>query len=117
MTMLQQSGDYRTTAYWELGQDDESDDCVNWIARWFLYHKFRYRDGRKRGRNNREVDSKLSGSSITQQRQVAVCSPNLEVRGYHYDDFNDGESGRLSQKSGCFGLKAMIWCAFLKTCH
>jgi hypothetical protein len=46
MERIAQSGDARTSYYWSLAEPTE--DCPNWIAKWFLYHKFRYRDGRNR---------------------------------------------------------------------
>ena len=46
MQAIAQSGDEHTSYYWNLATP--TDDCPNWIARWFLYHKFRYRDGRNR---------------------------------------------------------------------
>jgi hypothetical protein len=46
MREIAQGGDQYTGYYWRLALPTE--DCPNWIARWFLYHKFRYRDGRNR---------------------------------------------------------------------
>lgn len=46
MKAISRGGDMYTDYYWRLAA--ETDDCPNWIARWFLYHKFRYRDGRNR---------------------------------------------------------------------
>lgn len=46
MRQIARGGDEHTSYYWSLAT--ETDDCPNWIARWFLYHKFRYRDGRNR---------------------------------------------------------------------
>lgn len=46
MARIAESGDPHTSWYWKLATPTE--DCPNWIARWFLYHKFRYRDGRNR---------------------------------------------------------------------
>ncbi|KAH6673118.1 hypothetical protein B0J14DRAFT_461238, partial [Halenospora varia] len=46
MRRIAESGDEYTTYYWKLGEP--AGDCPNWVARWFLYHKFRYRDGRNR---------------------------------------------------------------------
>ena len=47
-------GDQYTSCYWRLAS--QQDSCPNWIARWFLYHKFRHNDGRNRtrwGRRNK----------------------------------------------------------------
>lgn len=47
MKRIAESGDAHTSYYWSLATPNEG-GCPNWIARWFLYHKFRYRDGRNR---------------------------------------------------------------------
>ncbi|TVY27206.1 hypothetical protein LHYA1_G004665 [Lachnellula hyalina] len=47
MKLIAKSGDAQTSYYWNLA-GSSPDECPNWIARWFLYHKFRYRDGRNR---------------------------------------------------------------------
>jgi hypothetical protein len=46
MRRIAHSGNPHTQWYWDLAV--KTSDCPNWIARWFLYHKFRYRDGRNR---------------------------------------------------------------------
>lgn len=46
MKLIVQNGTDQTAYYWSLAR--ATPDCPNWIARWFLYHKFRYRDGRNR---------------------------------------------------------------------
>ncbi|KUJ15168.1 uncharacterized protein LY89DRAFT_105613 [Mollisia scopiformis] len=46
MEAIGKGGDEYTDYYWRLAAP--AVDCPNWIARWFLYHKFRYRDGRNR---------------------------------------------------------------------
>ncbi|TGO65525.1 hypothetical protein BCON_0002g01100 [Botryotinia convoluta] len=46
MKLIVQNGTDQTAYYWNLAKPTL--DCPNWIARWFLYHKFRYRDGRNR---------------------------------------------------------------------
>lgn len=55
MDRTAQSGDAQTSYYWNLATPGAG-DCPNWIARWFLYHKFRYRDGRKK--NSKDDDRK-----------------------------------------------------------
>ena len=52
---LARSRDSRTAPYWELGNSSTSDS--NWIAIWFIYHKFRYRDGRNRSRDPKKRDA------------------------------------------------------------
>lgn len=46
MAMIAQRGDQYTAYYWDLGVSRGNNP--NWVAKWFLYHKFRYRDGRNR---------------------------------------------------------------------
>lgn len=46
MQIISENGDEYTAYYWSLASP--TSDCPNWIAKWFLYHKFRYRDGRNR---------------------------------------------------------------------
>merc|ERR1711939_1193656 len=43
---IARGGDQYTSCYWNLAS--QQDSCPNWIARWFLYHKFRHNDGRSR---------------------------------------------------------------------
>jgi len=52
MKAIASHGDADTTFFWNLAQPTE--ECPNWIARWFLYHKFRYRDGRNRNHQREE---------------------------------------------------------------
>lgn len=61
MVLIAQSGDAHTSYYWNLAVP--SDDCPNWIARWFLYHKFRYRDGRNRNAPSQGGESSHHHSS------------------------------------------------------
>jgi hypothetical protein len=46
MERIAQSENLQTQCIWSLAAP--TSDCPNWIARWFLYHKFRYRDRRNR---------------------------------------------------------------------
>ncbi|KAF7960787.1 hypothetical protein EAE96_000460 [Botrytis aclada] len=57
MKLIVQNGTDQTAYYWNLAKPTL--DCPNWIARWFLYHKFRYRDGRNR---NFRADSRDTAS-------------------------------------------------------
>ncbi|KAG9239510.1 hypothetical protein BJ875DRAFT_351819, partial [Amylocarpus encephaloides] len=63
---IAQSGDATTSHYWALAQP--TSECPNWIARWFLYHKFRYRDGRNRNPTKAD-DSRQSSSKSKSSRQ------------------------------------------------
>ncbi|PQE15883.1 hypothetical protein CJF31_00008478 [Rutstroemia sp. NJR-2017a BVV2] len=55
MYTIAQNGSDQTSYYWNLATP--TNDCPNWIARWFLYHKFRYRDGRNRNAGKAEAGS------------------------------------------------------------
>jgi hypothetical protein len=46
MTLIAENCDSYTSYYWKIAVP--TTDCPNWIAKWFLYHKFRYRDGRNK---------------------------------------------------------------------
>jgi hypothetical protein len=46
ISAIARNGTELTSYYWNLAGPTE--DCSNWLAKWFLYHKFRYRDGRNR---------------------------------------------------------------------
>lgn len=61
MARIAQSSDPHTSYYWNLAVPTE--DCPNWIARWFLYHKFRYRDGRNRNPTRGEDEEHTHSSS------------------------------------------------------
>jgi hypothetical protein len=65
MEILSQSKDPRTSVYWKMADIQSSGDCPNWIAKWFLYHKFRYRDGRNRskdhgGKHKKKVEMQMN---------------------------------------------------------
>ncbi|KAI9737584.1 MAG: hypothetical protein M1818_005588 [Claussenomyces sp. TS43310] len=88
VTFMAQSGDERTSRYWALADESTSDGYANWIARWFLYHKFRYRDRRNRNRDTASSSTLFkrsahrthhSGSSQASHTQDELC-PNYEDR-------------------------------------
>jgi len=66
MRDIARSGNAYTRYYWNLAV--ETTDCPNWIARWFLYHKFRYRDGRNRNPSK----GTSSGGSKRDRRDMAA---------------------------------------------
>jgi len=76
MEKIARSGDAHIRFYWDLAVPTA--DCPNWIARWFLYHKFRYRDGR-----NRNPSSKAEGSSRTSRRYHTAGTEDRDGR-YDY---------------------------------
>lgn len=76
MQALASRGDQYTAYYWALGGPPES----NWVAKWFLYHKFRYRDGRNRPRpkegDMRHASSSKHDRTSGRSDDAAVCYPN-----------------------------------------
>lgn len=58
MVRIAQGESDHTRYYWN--QATPTSDCPNWIARWFLYHKFRYRDGRNRNAVSKASDDRSS---------------------------------------------------------
>jgi len=57
-------GDQHTSYYWDLAS--RQDSGPNWIARWFLYHKFRHTDGR--GHPRRKLYRKHSSKTKQEAR-------------------------------------------------
>lgn len=57
-------GDEYTTCYWGLAPPQDS--YPNWIAQWFLYHKFRYTDGR--GQLHRNLHCQHSSQTTQRSR-------------------------------------------------
>lgn len=49
---LSQPSDRVTSVYWQMGVTPSN--VNNWVAIWFLYHKFRYRDGRNRSKDSKK---------------------------------------------------------------
>ena len=61
MAMIAQRGNQYTAYYWDLGASRGNNP--NWVAKWFLYHKFRYRDGRNRTQKAGDKRHDKHGSS------------------------------------------------------
>jgi hypothetical protein len=93
MIILARSDDARTAPYWQLANESSSDGCPNWIARWFLYHKFRYRDGRNKGRVG--STSNQSAESLSAQESSAAPTQQKETKGCHYYNSGSGISGKI----------------------
>jgi len=70
-------GDQCTNYYWSLAS--QQDNCPNWIARWFLYHKFRHSDGRNRRHRERH-------SKHISLRQKSKRPEELATYGDDHDD-------------------------------
>jgi len=75
---IARGGDQYTNYYWSLAS--QQDNCPNWIARWFLYHKFRYNDSRSR--RHRERHSK----HISVRRQKFKGQKELATNGDDHDE-------------------------------
>jgi len=80
MEEIARGGDSVTSYYWSLAVPTE--DCPNWIARWFLYHKFRYRDGRNR--NPTKGSSTHDASSTAGDPYPGQAAGSDEYNGYQY---------------------------------
>ncbi|KAH9217137.1 hypothetical protein DL95DRAFT_295787 [Leptodontidium sp. 2 PMI_412] len=77
MAMIAQGGDQFTEYFWGLGVAE--DNNPNWVAKWFLYHKFRYRDGRNRTQRSGQKHHDKHGSS--KHKHASREQP----AGYNYD--------------------------------
>jgi hypothetical protein len=82
MKYLAEAGSAETRQYWELADESNSDGCPNWIARWFLYHKFRYRDGRNRGKDQEKSLSKSHHRIRDRQSENSMDQQYNEVGSY-----------------------------------
>ncbi|KAF4634626.1 hypothetical protein G7Y89_g3483 [Cudoniella acicularis] len=82
MQRIAQSGDQYTAYYWNLAAP--TDDCPNWIARWFLYHKFRYRDGRNRNPAKSD-EGALSSHHHSSKKSRSGQSTDVESSEDYYD--------------------------------
>ncbi|CAL3963430.1 unnamed protein product [Diplocarpon coronariae] len=88
------NGDPYTQYYWEIGRLDG-----NWVAKWFLYHKFRYRDGRNRSHQqdiNKRHDKtgkrdSTTGASIPDQYDDG----NLSYRAAPQPAYGSGHGGKF----------------------
>jgi hypothetical protein len=69
MRKLAASTDSKSMVIWNIATPTY--DCPNWIARWFLYHKFRYRDGRKWHfeRDGTQLEEDIDGNDMEIQEK------------------------------------------------
>ncbi|TVY94367.1 hypothetical protein LAWI1_G000606, partial [Lachnellula willkommii] len=95
MKLISKSGDAQTSYYWNL-VGPSPDECPNWIARWFLYHKFRYRDGRNRNPPSNGDSGK--GPSQHSSHHQHPASASFSTSSVYYDTQTHGSmtSGGLS---------------------
>ena len=88
---LAMSGDTRTSHYWCLALP--TNKCPNWIARWFLYHKFRHRRSLAKSRDNnasKEEQHNLDASSDI-LGPIGAMSFTLPLNiGYGQDSLDNG---------------------------
>lgn len=95
MALLARSGDSQTSNFWDLAASSTTDTCPNWIARWFLYHKFRYRDGRNKGRDG---DRRSSSRHPTSSRspELPVSTPLYSAQNQANEQLCYDDYGRLN---------------------
>jgi hypothetical protein len=85
MSRIARGGDQYTNYYWNLAPFGAA-ECPNWIARWFLYHKFRYRDGRNRNLTKGEDEGKSHhGSSSKYYHRDKYQPSSSEDRSEYYN--------------------------------
>jgi hypothetical protein len=96
MRRIAKSSDPSTSYYWNLGATSSEDDCANWIARWFLYHKFRYRDGRNRngtkGDGGKHTYSSSSSSSKHSNHKTTGGSEESQDYFYNQNFYYEGSA-------------------------
>lgn len=89
MALIVQSTNPSTQHYWNLALPQK--DCDNWLARWFLYHKCRHRDGRNREARQRE-DAHVSAHGRTRQYSRASYGA-WSPRPHSYQTTGESSSG------------------------
>jgi hypothetical protein len=80
MQKIASSGDAHIRFYWDLAVP--TPECPNWIARWFLYHKFRYRDRRNRNPGSRTEGSSRSSKKLSHGKKGEMNSYSDDI---YYD--------------------------------
>jgi len=101
MCAIAQNGSDHTSYYWNLATP--TTDCPNWIARWFLYHKFRYRDGRNRNAgkaedgSSRHHHSHHHHSSHRRPSHVTAAEHSSYSTGSYYHSSTSASSGHVAQ--------------------
>ncbi|KAK0120369.1 hypothetical protein ONS95_011772 [Cadophora gregata] len=88
--MIAQRGDQYTAYYWNLGES--WGNSPNWVAKWFLYHKFRYRDGRNRAQKSGQKNHDKHGSSSKHKH-----ASKEQQDEYNYGYQESGDMGSSSQ--------------------
>ncbi|TGO67464.1 hypothetical protein BOTNAR_0041g00010 [Botryotinia narcissicola] len=80
MKLIVQNGTDQTAYYWNLAKPTV--DCPNWIARWFLYHKFRYRDGDSQGYDYSSTEPSSSTSGYATYSSSQTYTPSSSYVSY-----------------------------------
>jgi hypothetical protein len=101
MSRIARGGDQYTSYYWNLAPYGAG-DCPNWIARWFLYHKFRYRDGRNRNLTKDEGKSDHGTSSKHHHHHNQYQPSASEEGGEYYNTQANGYYTSGSMTSGAY---------------
>ncbi|TVY47751.1 hypothetical protein LOCC1_G002735 [Lachnellula occidentalis] len=101
MKLIAESGNAQTSYYWNLA-GPSPDECPNWIARWFLYHKFRYRDGRNRNMPSNGDSGKSPSQHSSHQRphHQHSASASSSTSSAYYDTQAYGSMTSESSSSG-----------------
>lgn len=73
-----------TKAYYDLGHYVDGGTEENWIIKWFLWHVFRYRDNRNRGRN-------ATASAARQSQGSFSSGTSISTTGYRTDQSTSRE--------------------------
>ncbi|RDW79832.1 hypothetical protein BP6252_04470 [Coleophoma cylindrospora] len=98
-------GDLLTSYYWKLALPTE--DCPNWIARWFLYQKFRFRDERNRTKVGRRlVNSGRSGSDKDNSMVLSssrIAEGDMEFREQGIPGYQGGSFKQIDLEKGGVG--------------
>ncbi|TVY15839.1 hypothetical protein LARI1_G005768 [Lachnellula arida] len=95
MKLISKSGDAQTSYYWYLA-GPSPDECPNWIAKWFLYHKFRYRDGRNRNPPSNGDSGKGPFQHSSHHQHSASASSSASSAYYDIQTHDSMTSGGLS---------------------
>lgn len=65
-----------TRAYYDCGHYIEGEVEENWIIKWMLWHVFRYRDNRNRGRSNTQNNAREPSRPASRSSNLSEQSTN-----------------------------------------
>ena len=77
-----------TRRYYDLGHYREGENEENWIIKWLLWHVFRYRDSRNRGRstpswNMDPLQDSATSSPSTSPNDISTLHASSEAHPSH----------------------------------